>query len=142
MAKITAKRLLKEDLQKDSKESLPTWLDALIYVFNLFLEQVTRAFSRGITFQENIRSQEYEFKVITSSNYTSGNWTIIRFKWDFPVINPRGVIILTAVQTGVNYTPLQKAVSCDWLYVNGSIEIRYVSGLDDSKTYQIRVLVI
>lgn len=142
MAKITAKRLLKEDLQKDSKEALPTWVDPLIYVFNLFLEQVTQAFSRRLTFDENVRSQIYEFRVSTSANYSSGEWATVRFKWDFPDGNPSGVIILTAFQTGVNYTPLYAAVSCDWLYANGSIEVRYVSGLDNGKTYQIRVLVI
>ena len=142
MAKITVKRLLKEDLQRDTKEALPSWLDDLIYVFNLFLDQVVSAFNRGLTFTDNIQSQIYEFKVTTDANYTTGTWTTQSFKWSFPASKPQGVIVLTCQQTGVNYTPIYKAVYCDWLYINGSIEIRYVAGLQNSASYNVKVLVI
>lgn len=147
MAKITAKRLLKEDLQKDSKEALPTWVDPFIYVFNLFLEQVTRAFSKGLTFEENILSETKLIRFTTGSTYTANDFTVQKIKWNNTTTKPTGVIVLSAILVAVagvavNYTPLYTAVFCDWLYVNGQVEIRYISGLANDSTYEVRLLVV
>lgn len=149
MAKVTVRRILKEDLQRDAKDPLPDWLDALIYVFNLLLDQIVAALARSLTFTENMRAQVVEIRFNTGASYSANEFTVQKIKWDFAKagVKPSGVITLQTLlvkqdQAQVIYTPIYAATQCDWLYNEGQVEIRYISGLANDCQYLVRLLLI
>lgn len=150
--KLTAKRILKEDILKSTDKDIPAWfstaIDAIIYIFNLFLEQVAQGLTQGLTFTENIQSQIREFTVTTASDYVAANtWTVVKFPWQFKTTKPVGVIPLSIVQTqaagvAVNYTPLFTSSTLSWQYDGENVRITFMTGLADSCSYAVRVMVI
>jgi hypothetical protein len=138
MAKLPSqKRVNKEDV-KDA----PQWIDAIIIPLNTFMESIYSAVNQNLTFQENIRSQIRTVSFTTSATYTSGAWTNINFSSGLRGIKTQGILVLQILNTSVdNFTPLKQAVTCDWYDNSGTITIYYVTGLANSTTYTMRVLV-
>lgn len=150
--KITAKRILKEDLFKSTDKDIPAWFqtaaDVIIYAFNLFLEEVAQGVTNNVTFTENIQSQIREFTVTTSSTYVASNdFPVIKFPWKFTTMNPQGVILLSCVKTrqganAVNQGPNLSPITLSWQYDGENVRITFMTGLTDSATYAVRVMVI
>jgi hypothetical protein len=137
MAKLpTTIRVLKEDI----KES-PPWADRMLSVYNSFNQAVYDAMSGQLTYGENISGFTKEISFSTLSNYSSGTWNNIQFL-NLLKRKALGAVVLQIYRTDVGvYTPIKNGVYVDWTEVNGSIIIGFISGLEDSKSYQIRLRV-
>jgi len=142
MAKLpNQKRVLREDL-KDA----PSWIDRLITPLNSFMESVYYALNKNITFNENIASQIKEIEFTTLSTYSTASPKIDGFQViQFPHSlknKPFGVTIQQITEKSGTYNPITSPVCIDWYDNNGVININYITGLEDSKTYIIRLLVL
>lgn len=135
------RRILREDL-KDA----PTWVDKLLFPINSFMESVYYALNRNITFNENIACQLRRVSFTTTSSYNSSpqsadNFPLIQFATSLRTV-PMGVIPLQLFVNGDVETPLLAPYNISWYHNNGTLFITYISGLDDSTTYTLQLLVI
>jgi hypothetical protein len=141
MAKLpNIKKISREDV-KDA----PSWIDRIINPLNTFMEQVYYALNKNITFSENIACniKDLEFKSLstyTTAIPTSSGFSKISFTHGLSKVS--GVLVLQLSEKGNNYTILTSASTIDWSESNGTIHINYITGLSDSKTYSLRVLVL
>lgn len=128
------KKILREDLGSDA----PKWAGAIIDPVNSFMESIYNMVNKNITYTENIASNVRELTVRTSSVY--------------PVMDPLeftsglrtkaiGVTILQVYEKLV-YVPPPGPVWAGWVENNGTISISKITGLEASKVYIIRFLIV
>lgn len=128
--------VIKKILREDVKDA-PSWIGAIIDPFNSFAETVYQALNKNITFSENVRAFVKEIVYTTPSTYpTMGD---IEFLNELKV-KATGILVLQAVDRS-NYEPAPGPVYIPWAEDNGSIIVKPITGLEASKTYNIRLLV-
>lgn len=131
----TVKSIRREDIGPEA----PDWVDNLLGPLTTFMEAIYSALNKQITFQENIACTIREFQFSTSSTHTTGDFEAITFPSGLKT-KPIGCMILQILNTS-NASVIKQAVSLHWEDLSGTITIRYISGLDDSTKYSMRVLV-
>jgi hypothetical protein len=129
------RRILREDIKE-----APSWIEKLLTPLNSFMSVVYENLNKNITFRENIACQIKEMEFETLATYSSLDWTLVQFKG--LSYKATGVLLMQLYEKADTYIPIKKAVSIDWLDLNGSININYISGLENSKKYFARFLVI
>lgn len=132
----TTKRISVEDV-KDA----PKWFIAPLSQINTFFSAFYDAVNGQLTFVDNINAQRREIKFTTLSDYTSDNFVQL----SFPNLLRRkaeGLLLMQITEQAENYTPIREAVSLDWRDLDGEIVINHVSGLANSTTYILKVMVI
>ncbi len=137
MAKLPIiKRISKEDLKE-----APSWLDKVLYPLNLFMESVYTALNKGLTFQDNFASQIKDVEFTTPTNYVSAqNFNKVTFVHSLKTM-AIGISILS-IHEKQSSAVIKNAVSLDWRDINGTININFVTGLEDNKKYIIRLLIL
>lgn len=138
MAKLPSqKRISREDLSEAD-----SWIVRLLNPLNSFMESIYYALNRNLTFKDNIQSRVYEFSFSTASDYTSNNtFSEINVSKGFKE-KANGVLILQIYEKDKQYDPITESISIDWIEINQNIRIKFISGLDDSKNYVCRILII
>ena len=133
---------------KEDFKGVPSWIDRVIYSFNKLLDGFQNILNNGLSFQDNVRCMVRKFSFETGASYTANDFTTQQLKWSYAETRPTGLWIVSTVLVSVNgtrvsvFTPLYTAVSCDWVYQDGQIEIRYIAGLANSCAYEVTVIVI
>jgi len=130
----TLTRIQKEDLGQDA----PDWINGILSVMNQFMEEIYQSYNRNLTIPENVAGQIKTLDVVTTSTYTSGNFAEIRFSSELK----RRMTILLIGQVVQSDDPTTKYNYCfpSWEDNNGTIVVRFISGLADSKKYKITFL--
>ena len=132
----TIKRVLRSDLGRD----IPLWVDSLLSPINQFMEEIYSAMNRNLSIPENVSGQTITINFKTLSTYTSDK--------DFTELNFRNSLNkkMTHLMVG-NISqigdPSKKhdSIFLSWYDNNdGTITIRYISGLTDSSEYNITLL--
>ena len=125
-------------LSREEFKEAPSWIDRLLYWLNVLVEYVTLAFSKNITFDENIQSQIKSFSLVAgaaATNNTTSFMSTMR-------VTPRGLILMRATEQVGNYVPIAAAVSVEWRFESGSVFITSITGLTSGRTYDFTVLLI
>lgn len=130
----TIKRLTREDLKE-----APPWIERLIYPLNLFMDAVWTALNHGLTFAENIRSQEKTFQ-ITAAATAALNTT--SFACTMRTIPKRMLVGNVVDITTGNYVTIGAAVFVEWRYNDGNILITSITGLTNGNLYEFTVTLI
>jgi hypothetical protein len=139
MAKLPSiKRIVKEDIQ-----DAPEWIDQLISPLNTFMEEVYFALDNQLSIGDNIRGSLTKITVRTLSTYgntpVTDNWEVVNIN------NPIGVrpqIVSVGQVTDLNtFLPVIDPVGVAWDFLNGIIRLKYISGLEPSKKYEINLLI-
>jgi len=139
MAKLPSiKRIVKEDIQ-----DAPEWIDQLISPLNTFMEEVYFALDNQLSIGDNIRGSLTKITVRTLSTYgntpVTDNWEVVNIN------NPIGVrpqIVSIGQVTDLNtFLPAIDPVGVAWDFLNGIIRLKYISGLEPSKKYEINLLI-
>ena len=133
MAKLPPiKRLTKEDMKE-----APSWIDRLLSPLNQFLDSVYRALNGQITFGDNITAQRFTTELTAGAAATNNT-----FKFT-PTLNKRPEFLIWKVyEKDVNYTAIGSAVWIDWHYDGDFVQISAITGLTDTKSYIINLLII
>lgn len=135
------KRILREDIKE-----APNWITRLLTPLNSFMETVYYALNRDITFTENIACQIKEITFNSKSDYSTASpvedgFLELQFRHSLKT-KPKGLLIQQLITDGnvqaVHTTP----VTLSWYENNGVVYINYITGLADSTSYTIRLLVI
>ncbi len=127
------KKVLREDV-KDA----PSWISGVIEPLNSFMENVYQALNKNITFTENINSFVKEITYTTTAGYPLADE--ISFTNELKT-RATGVMIMQAYER-TTYTPAPGPVYVPWVENNGKLLISAITGLQASKSYTIRMLVI
>ena len=130
----TLKRVLKEDVK-----GAPSWANPLLNTLNSFMETVYQGFNKNITFSENIGCSIRQITYNTPSTYPTGVEPIrleARLK-----VKATGVLLMQ-IYDRTNYTPPDGPVYIPWTEDNGEIVLGTITGLDASKSYILRLLII
>lgn len=132
----TIKRVQRSDLGAD----IPIWVDSLLSPLNQFIEEVYSAFNKNLTIPENVKGQIKNLTFRTSSNYTSSKeFTEITY---LNTLGRKTQILLLGYVEEIG-TPKKKhdAITISWYDNNdGTVSIHYISGLSNSKNYNITIL--
>ena len=130
----TLTRIQKDDLGKDA----PAWIDGILTVINQFMEEIYQSYNRNLTIPENVAGQIKTLDVVTDTNYSTGTFTQIKFSSELK----RRMTILLIGQVVQSDDPTTKYNYCfpSWEDSNGTIVVRYISGLANSKKYKITFL--
>jgi len=132
----TIKRVQRSDLGGD----IPEWVDSLLSPLNQFIEEVYSAFNKNLTIPENVKGQIKNLTFRTSSNYTSSKeFTEITY---LNTLGRKTQILLLGYVEEIG-TPKKKhdAITVSWYDNNdGTVSIHYISGLSNSKNYNITIL--
>lgn len=126
------KKILREDL-KDA----PPWISAIIEPINSFMESVYQTLNHNITYSENFAGFIKEITYTTTSAYPMMD--NIEFTNELKT-KATGLQLLQAYER-TNYLPAPGPVYVPWVESNGKIVLSYITGLEASKTYVIRLLV-
>lgn len=130
----TQKKIMFEDLGGDA----PDWARRIVDPLNSFMETVYQAMNRNITFDQNIASFIKEVVYTTPSTYPV--MEEIKFQ-NLLKTKAVGVIILQVTDRS-DYTPPAGPWVAPWAEDNGIIKVQSIPGLQASKTYNVRFLVI
>jgi hypothetical protein len=132
----TIKRVQRSDLGGD----IPIWVDSLLSPLNQFIEEVYSAFNKNLTIPENVKGQIKNLTFRTSSSYTSSKeFTEITY---LNTLGRKTQILLLGYIEEIG-TPKKKhdAITISWYDNNdGTVTIHYISGLSNSKNYNITIL--
>jgi hypothetical protein len=132
----TIKRVQRSDLGGD----IPEWVDSLLSPLNQFIEEVYSAFNKNLTIPENVKGQIKNLSFRTASNYTSSKeFTEITY------LNTLGrktqILLLGYVEEIGTPKKQHDAITVSWYDNNdGTVTIHYITGLSNSKNYNITVL--
>lgn len=127
-------------IAKEALKDAPSWVDGLIGPINSFFETIYYAFNKNLTFDDNFIAQTVELTFTTPADYISAQgFPELNFKRSF-FPKAQGLMIMSITQVEDNYTPITSATSIQWQDLNGTIQIYFVAGLANSKTYKIRLL--
>lgn len=119
----------------------PKWFNGCLSAINSFLIQVNSGLNKNLTFDENMVCQFYPLNLTTLSTYSAGDFNTVKFTKDFKN-KASGLFILQIAETGQSPSIIKSAVSVQWEAINGYIYVNYISGLEDSKSYAVSLLLI
>jgi hypothetical protein len=132
----TIKRVQRSDLGGD----IPVWVDSLLSPLNQFIEEVYSAFNKNLTIPENVKGQIKTITFRTPSTYTSAkDFTEITY------LNTLGrktqILLLGYIEEIGTPKKQHDAITLSWYDNNdGTVTIHYISGLSNSKSYNITIL--
>lgn len=122
-------RLVKEDVA-----DAPAWGQKVVYILNLFMEQVINALNRKISLGDNVDCQVYTGKVIQGDFPLSVGLS--------PARKVQGVLLLQLAEDAASFTTLGAAPAVEWSQqTNDVVIIESAYGLAVGKTYNISVLI-
>ena len=133
---------LKRILREDVKEA-PDWIINILGPINRFMEATAVAFDKQLNFEDNMVSEEREISFKTLSTYSSASpledgFTTLQYTSNLPV-KPTGIQLLNIVEENSPSIPLTSAVFLSWYQANGTVYINYITGLENSTNYKIRI---
>lgn len=130
----TITRIQKEDLGPNA----PDWIAGVLSVFNQFMEEIYQSYNRNLTIPENVAGQLKTFDYTTDANYTTGTFPEIKFVSELK----KRMNVLFIGQIVQEDNPSKQYSYCfpSWTDNNGTITVRYISGLENSKKYKITFL--
>lgn len=130
MASIpTQKKILIENFGKEKD-----WIGALLEPLNKFMDEVTRALNRQLTFKENLSADIKT--VVIDGNYPQ------RFKWTLPS-KPVAAWIGQARELSENHTTITEALYLDWeMTADGMVQINNIADLNASTSNKFNVTIV
>ena len=132
----TIKRVQRTDLGSN----VPEWVDSLLSPINQFMEEIYSAFNRNLTIPENVAGQIIDINFKTLSDYSNNKtFTEIRVLSKLKI---RTKVLLVGQCTKIG-DPSKKhdAIFLTWYDNNdGTISIRYISGLENDSEYNITII--
>lgn len=127
--------------QKLDTSKWPDWLFSLRAAWEQMQRYLALVFEKNVTFEENIRCQIKDIVFTTSATYGTppllDNFTAVTFASTLP--KPAKAFIPVFVSQ-FNGSPVTGAVSISARDDNGTIRIEYITGLEVSTKYTLRVL--
>jgi len=133
----TIKRVQRSDLGGD----IPEWVDSLLSPLNQFIEEVYSAFNKNLTIPENVKGQIKNLSFRTASNYTSSSKEFTEITYLNTLGRKTQILLLGYVEEIGTPKKKHDAITVSWYDNNdGTVTIHYISGLSNSKNYNITVL--
>jgi len=129
MKLLPIKRIDKEDLQES-----PAWIDRLLAPINQVFNSLYVGLNKGITFQENIRSQIKNVELVAKA---SASDNAFKFRSELPV-KPTFLICTHAETIIGDRVP----VTVNWNYDGTYINITSITGLTNGATYTMDMLIL
>jgi len=132
-------------LRREDMPDAPDWVTPLLTQLNSFMGSVYYALDKDITVNENLAMYAKQIKFTTRSDYTTATPTEDGFETQ-KIYNPLkskplGVHLVKIVDL-TSYTIITDPVSIFWDYLDGYINIKYVTGLTNSNKYELNLLIM
>ena len=128
---------------QESSDS-PSWWSGAVGVLNNFFDNIYLLLSNNVEYDINIKTQTIELDFQTTANYSSGSvddWTPVTFTRTLPSRAVGCELLQIYPSDTSNYVPITDPVYVSWIDVNGTIILNYITGLEDSTNYTIRLRV-
>lgn len=137
--KVTTSNISRHDLPPDA----PKWIDPLFDFLIQFTNKVKEIINGNVQFGDNIRSKQIETTFSTSATYSSGDFAALSFTIPFAPIDIR-LINITKIGSGTNTFTDPVVINPNWVFDSGTnqITIYFITGLQNSTEYSIKVLII
>lgn len=133
------RRITKEDLR-----NAPDWVDYLLTPLNTFFESVYSALDNNLTLSDNVAGAVSTISFTTKSTY--GTTTPLTDGFEMQTLTNPLRYKTKAVTVGQiiekeKFSIITNPVSLHWDYLNGQIRIKYITGLEASKKYEVNLLI-
>ena len=135
--------MIQPRLKKIKREDMPgsrEWIDPLLLVVNQTTQTLNAAFGGQLELASNVAGDVRDLEVLTGPNYTLGIMPLVKLR---PTITTRARAcqILQVIDLDDVDAILSGPYEADWRDIGGELQIRWISGLDGSKRYQVRVFI-
>lgn len=130
--------LIKAD---DLGQNLPPFVDPLLRLLNQDLAALSSLLAGGLLLPGNVSAFVKELEVRTLATYTSGAFTEVRFATGLrrKLVEVR---VAQAIDRDDPEAVLSGSLRVHWIEDAGDVRVRWIDGLDASKRYWLRFLVI
>ena len=133
------------NVNRENLRDAPPWVDNLTGPLNLTLGQVTQALAQNLTIGDNVIGAIASITFTTDAAYTTGTFNAVVVPWPFGKSKSPQIVLVGNVTYPSTQPVLLTAVTVaqwDYNFVTPSINIRYISGLANSSTYTVSLLVL
>jgi len=132
-------------LRKEDMPNSPEWIDPMLQQLNSFMSSVYHALDNDITINDNIAASLKQISFTTRSDYSTAVVKTDGFEVQ-KIANPLrskpvGVLMVKIVDL-VNYKTITDPVNIHWDFLDGYINIKFITGLIDSNKYEVNVLIL
>jgi hypothetical protein len=133
------KKITKEDLR-----DAPSWVTYLLNPLNTFMESVYSALDSNLTLGDNISADIVTISFKTRSDY--GTTTPLTDGWEVQKVKsttryrPKSVVVGGIVDKE-KFSTITSNIFVHWEFLNGFINIKYITGLEASKKYEVNLLI-
>ena len=114
------------------------WFKRFLGELNVYTESVALALAKNLTFSENIASRIVTLPITGKATADLNTATVSVDAGRVPI----GVHPLQVVQTNDSYAANTSPVFVDWIYRNGAVSIKAITGLTSGTLYNITLLVL
>jgi hypothetical protein len=112
---------------------------------NAFMSSVYYALDKDITINENVAASIKQISFTTRTDYSSASPVKDGFALQ-KIYNPLKTkpvgVHLIKITNLTSYKIMTDPVTIHWDYLDGYINIRYVTGLEDSNKYELNLLIL
>ena len=124
-------RIIKEDFQQYP------WAEKLLWPINRFFESVVSALNKNLTFTENMNAQ------VKALSFTTKTPVFDTFPLNFASTSISKPTDLWLTRLEHNLGQITTApVTVDWIFENGLIKIRNITGLAPATSYIVRFILV
>jgi ethanolamine utilization microcompartment shell protein EutL len=120
----------------DDYAGAPKWFQQFISTLNLFTQQTYNIVNAGISIPLNTTEEIYSFAITAGATAAANTFRFTPRKF---VGQPSGVVVGQVVVSAATVTPVGSAVTLDWIYNAGQVQIISIYGLTNGTTYSITV---
>lgn len=128
-------------LTREDLKGAPNWIDNLIYPLNSCMQGVHQALNGNLSFGDNVLGSIKTITFKTRADYTVYGWDAINLT--NPLNKKVDAVLIGQIQKVADtYQPIYQPTSLDWIQLNTNITINYITGLDDSSSYVVKLVIL
>lgn len=120
----------------DDYAGAPKWFQQFLNTLNLFTQQVYNIVNAGINIASNTTEEIYTFTITAGAAATNNTFYFTPKKFQG---QPKGVSIGQVMVIAPTVTAVGAAVTLDWIYNSGQVQVIAIYGLTNGTSYTLTV---
>lgn len=127
-----------KNIQLADVPGAPSWFESYLGIENRILSYLYTAFDGGITLGGNIQGTTRETELRTQSDYTSGEFDVVRLNVSPVLSQVQAVDVIQIYDLDAPTAVMAGPVQVRWIADGADIVINWVTGLEASRRYFVR----
>lgn len=124
-------------IQTSDYQNAPAWFSQLAFYLNNVLQPITQILNNNVTFTDNMRSTKFQKNFTTDAAYASGTFSAFTFQLSYEP----DLVMVSKNMSGADPAPSGVALKYSYSKSDKKLTISYIYGLENSKEYDITLMV-